>query len=122
MKAELLPLSEIIMRFPSDSVISLSGAGGKTTLMFRISRSFDCPSVVTTTTKVGADQILSSDIQTTCAEFPPESSGKVIWVSPSLEPHNGKISGCSPDEFSSLAACCRECRIRCKRSILESGP
>ena len=106
MKADLQPLPYIISRFPADPVVSLAGAGGKTTLIFRIARLTDKTSVVTTTTKVGEDQIAAADIRITCGEFPPQEPQGVIWVSPSLEPQKGKILGCALREFSMLAADC----------------
>ena len=89
-------------------MVSLAGAGGKTTLLFRIARNIGNASVVTTTTKVGAEQIASADVRVTCGEFSPQDQNGVIWVSPSLEPVNGKIIGCSPQEFRSLAAICKK--------------
>ena len=111
MKAELLPLAGLISKFPTDPVISLAGAGGKTTLLFRIARCFGNASVVTTTTKVGAEQIASADGRVTCGDFSPRDRRGVIWVSPSLEPENGKIIGCSGQEFQSLAADCQRYHI-----------
>lgn len=108
MKAELFPLIEIIQRFPVDPVISAAGAGGKTTLIFRIAREIGRTAVVTTTTKVGADQILSSDRQMTLDVFLSHSFSGVIWVSPSLESHAGKIIGCSIPQFEALAADCKK--------------
>ncbi len=111
MKAEIIPITDMIRRFPSDPVISLSGAGGKTTLLFRIAHGTGGAAVVTTTTKVGADQILSADRQMTCGEFSEPAIPGVIWISPSLEPYNGKIIGCSLQDFGSLAAECRKYHI-----------
>lgn len=106
MKAELLSLNELAEKIPDTSIISLSGAGGKTTLMFRLAKLLKGPVAATTTTKVGADQIMMADMQITCVQFPPEVSVKTTWVSPSLIPENGKIHGCSPSEFSRLAEQC----------------
>ena len=106
MKAEILPLANIIRKFPSDPVVSAAGAGGKTTLIFRIAKEIKGAAIVTTTTKVGSKQILAADRQTTCDEFSGQNSSGVIWVSPSHEPHNGKIIGCTPREFGKLAAEC----------------
>lgn len=106
MKAELLSLADIIRKFPPDPVISASGAGGKTTLIFRIAMGIRGTAIVTTTTKVGSEQILMADRQKTCGEFSAEDSSGVIWVSPLLEPYNGKIIGCTPEEFGAVAAKC----------------
>ncbi len=108
MKADLRSFDELIKVIPRSSVISLAGAGGKTTLMFRLARLLDGNAAATTTTKVGADQIMAADMQITCEEFPPGVQVKSLWVSPSLQPVNGKISGCSQTEFSRLAVLCRK--------------
>ncbi len=111
MKAELLPFADLIGKFPSDPVISLAGAGGKTTLLFRIARCIGNASVVTATTKVGAEQIASADVRVTCGDFSPRDRRGVVWVSPSLEPVNGKIIGCSVEKFRTLAADCQRYHI-----------
>lgn len=108
MKAELLSLTEIISKFPPDPVVSLSGAGGKTTLVFRIAREIKGTVIVTTTTKVGFEQILSADRQILPDAISTLSTEKVIWTSPSLIPQNGKIIGFTLQEFGMLAAECRE--------------
>ena len=101
-------LHEIIKYFPESPVISIAGAGGKTTLMFRLADLLERPCVTTTTTKVGALQIRMADICLGYAEFPPEDPAKVMWVSPSVEPVKGKISGFESAEFRKLAAVCRD--------------
>ncbi len=108
MRAELIAPQNICRIIPRLSVISLSGAGGKTTLMFRLAKLLMEDTAITTTTKVGPSQIIESDIQLTCKEFPPYQRAKTIWVSPSLQPVNGKILGCQLHDFSKLAALCRE--------------
>lgn len=107
----LLPKSDIVLLKPDFPVISIAGAGGKTTLMFDLAKQFQVPTVLTTTTKVGADQITASDICMELASFPPKEPQSCMWVSPSLAPRNGKINGCTPEEFSRLAVLCREARI-----------
>ncbi len=107
MKADIIFPEDLGRVIPHASVISLAGAGGKTTLMFRLSGLLAEDTVVTTTTKVGAGQIMYSDMQLTCDEFPPDRRMKSIWVSPSLLPVNGKIGGCSLSEFSILADRCK---------------
>lgn len=106
-----LPKSDIIFLKPDFPVISIAGAGGKTTLMFELSRKYPGPAVMTTTTKVGADQIRAADLCLELSCFPPREVQSRMWVSPSLVPLNGKIIGCTPEEFSQLAVICREAQI-----------
>lgn len=107
----LLPKNDIIFVKPGAPVISIAGAGGKTTLMFDLGKRFQAPAVLTTTTKVGADQISAADICMELSSFPPKETQSCMWVSPSLVPQNGKIHGCTLEEFSRLAALCREAHI-----------
>ena len=102
-----IDFSEITAILPGRPVISISGAGGKTTLLFRLAELFPGPVVLTTTTKVGAGQITAADQLLSSGDFPPEKPGKVIWVSPSLIPVNGKISGFTEEGFTRPAAVCR---------------
>lgn len=103
-----IKLSELVPVFPSASVISIAGAGGKTTLMFRLASMLADFCVVTTTTKVGVDQSKMADVRIKLCDFPPAGTefSKRMWVSPSLDPENGKIIGCSRGEFSRLADIC----------------
>lgn len=105
---KLIPRTEIPFPVSGNPVISIAGAGGKTTLMFELAKRIPGPVVMTTTTKVGAGQIQNADICLELQEFPPRELSGRMWVSPSLEPHNGKITGCSPEEFSDLAEKCRK--------------
>ena len=107
----LLPRSDIVFLKPDSPVISIAGAGGKTTLMFDLAKKFQAPAVLTTTTKVGADQITAADICMELSSFPPREMKSCMWISPSLVPQNGKILGCNIEEFSRLAALCREAHI-----------
>lgn len=107
----LLPRSDIVFLKPDSPVISIAGAGGKTTLMFDLAKRFQAPAVLTTTTKVGADQITAADICMELSSFPPREMQSCMWVSPSLVPQNGKIHGCTPEEFSRLAVLCREAHL-----------
>ncbi len=107
MKPELIPLRDIPNILPEHPIISIAGAGGKTTLMFELAKNFSGTAVTTTTTKVGETQIMSADQQMPFDQFPPGKPSKIIWVSPSLQPQNGKISGFSKDEFPHLADICR---------------
>ena len=96
---------------PANPVISIAGAGGKTTLMFELAKVMPGWTVITTTTKVGADQIRNAGICRSLDEFSPKETTQTIWVSPSLTPQNGKITGCTLDEFSNLAELCRKNKI-----------
>ena len=106
----LIKRTDMISIGPEHPVISIAGAGGKTTLMFDLAK-ITKPAVMTTTTKVGAEQIRAADICLTTASFPPEEIRDRMWVSPSLEPCSGKIHGCPPEAFSQLAALCRKAHI-----------
>ena len=103
--------TEIPFLFPAHPVISIAGAGGKTTLMFDLAKIYPGPAVMTTTTKVGSGQILKADICLELKNFPPKNPYNRMWVSPSLDSVNGKITGCSPEEFSRLCQLCRNAGI-----------
>ena len=103
--------TEIPFFSSANPVISIAGAGGKTTLMFDLAKKFPGPVVMTTTTKVGAGQILKADICLELKNFPPKNLYNRMWVSPSLEAFNGKITGFTSEEFSTLAAICRNANI-----------
>lgn len=94
--------------FEQPSVISVVGAGGKTSLMFYLARMLPGSVITTTTTKVGYDQIKAADRSLTFDQFmsDPESCLKtrVNWVSRELDESQRKISGFSPMEFRWLAA------------------
>lgn len=106
MSAEILSFPDVMGIFPRIPLISLAGAGGKTTLMFRLAEMFPVTCVMTTTTKVGADQILAADQLLECAQFPVEDMKKKVWVSPSLEPVSGKIIGCGASDYLKIADRC----------------
>ncbi len=106
-----LPKRDIVFLKPEFPVISIAGAGGKTTLMFDLAKKFPGPAVMTTTTKVGAEQISAAALCLELSCFPPPEMQSRMWVSPSLVPQNGKIPGCTPNEFSRLAVICREAQI-----------
>ena len=101
-----MDLSALINCLPDRPVISIAGAGGKTTLMFRLAEMLPGRCVMTTTTKVAFEQVQSVDVCCTLEDFPGCGEGKKIWASPSLEPVEGKIHGCSFPEFSQLTALC----------------
>lgn len=103
----LIDFCEIPEILPALPVISISGAGGKTTLLFRLAGLLPGTVILTTTTKVGADQLDSADQILSFHGFPPEKPGKKIWVSPSLVPVNGKVIGFGEEDFDRLAAVCR---------------
>lgn len=101
-------MSRFLGDCPRKPVISIAGAGGKTSLMFFLAKSLSGPCIVTTTTKVGIQQITHADQCCTDAVFfaAPRSFAhvKTLWVSPSLEGKNQKISGFELQQFSQLAA------------------
>lgn len=107
MKPELLSFSELPSILPEYPVISIAGAGGKTTLMFSLAQFLPDTVVTTTTTKVGETQITQANQRLSINNFPPVHPNKIIWVSPSLEPQNKKIIGCSTKEFAQLAKICK---------------
>ena len=117
MKPELINYAEIHEILPPHPVISIAGAGGKTTLMFSLAKDLPGTVVTTTTTKVGETQIRQADRQVSLECFPSDIPVKSIWVSPSLEPQNRKITGCGKDEFAQLSECCRK---RCLTLIAET--
>ncbi len=93
--------------FDSGNVISIAGAGGKTSLMFYLARHASVPCIVTTTTKVGKEQIKAADIRMSLSDFLNDSDdfrdSEVIWVSPMTDDGEGKIKGFDQDRFSLLA-------------------
>lgn len=93
--------------FTQKSVVSIVGAGGKTSLMFFLARRCPWPCLITTTTKIGADQIPDADLCLSYQEFLTGfgefSNKKVILVTPTLTPEKGKISGFSLELFSEFA-------------------
>lgn len=108
MKPERIQLSDITGLLPEHPVISIAGAGGKTTLMFSLAKIIPGSVITTTTTKVGENQIRAADQIFALNGFPPEKTDKVIWVSPTLKPQNKKIIGCGFEEFTHLSKICRD--------------
>ena len=96
------PMKELRFPVSPGDVISLSGAGGKTTLMFRLARAISGAVLVTTSTKVWEIQTRLADARCVIGDLPAELPGKVTWVSPSLIPQNGKILGCDAIDFAKL--------------------
>lgn len=90
------------------SIVSFVGGGGKTSALFSLARRQRRPVLLTTTTKVGFNQIQAADRILTPRDFSaePEIVGaeRVIWIS---ELHGnggtGKISGISDADFAELA-------------------
>ena len=107
MKAEFIRITDIVNVLPERPVISIAGAGGKTTLMFALASLLPGTVVLTTTTKVGENQIKTAETQIPFDNFPPEKYGKRLWVSPSLQSENGKIIGLDLHSFTHLAKICR---------------
>ena len=106
-KPELLVFDDIAGILPAHPVISIAGAGGKTTLMFLLAEKLPGTVVTTTTTKVGEHQIDRASTKVPLDEFPPKNPGKIVWTSPSILPQNGKIPGCSETEFADLSESCQ---------------
>ncbi len=97
--------------FNKRSILSIVGAGGKTSLMFYLARHLPWNCLATTTTKVGSGQIQTADRVGTFESFmgdPALFAGvKVAWVSPPPDAQTGKISGFTPLEFRWFAAVAR---------------
>lgn len=93
--------------FPPGSVVSLVGGGGKTSALFALARRQNAPAIVTTTTKVGLDQINAADARLSLGKFlidPHSASGQnVTWVS-HLTQLDGtvKIGGVPEPEMTQL--------------------
>lgn len=89
--------------FDQSAVISIIGAGGKTSLMFYLARVLHGSVITTTTTKVGYDQLKDADQLLTYDQFmgQPEKclQEKVNWVSRVLDSAQRKVDGFSPLEF-----------------------
>ena len=93
--------------FTQQSVISLVGAGGKTSLLFYLGQSLPWNCLLTTTTKVGTDQIQQADCITSFHAFRSDpacvSDNKMTWVSPDPAKPERKVEGFSLDQFSQFA-------------------
>lgn len=96
------------MPFDQSAVISIIGAGGKTSLMFYLARVLQGSVITTTTTKVGYDQLKDADQLLTYEQFMghPEQcfQVKVNWVSRVLDSAQRKVDGFSPLEFRWMTA------------------
>lgn len=97
--------------FDQSAVISIIGAGGKTSLMFYLARALKGNVITTTTTKVGYDQLQGADQLLTYDQFmgQPEQclQAKVNWVSRVLDSSQRKVDGFSPLEFRWMTAVAR---------------
>ena len=106
-RPDLSSSARIAILWPG-SIVSFVGGGGKTSALFSLARRQRRPVLLTTTTKVGFNQIQAADRILTPRDFStePEIVGaeRVIWVS---ELHGnggtGKISGISDADFAELA-------------------
>ena len=98
--------------FTQKSIVSIAGAGGKTSLLFFLARKCPCHCLITTTTKIEARHISGADAYLTFSDFLQQSESlsnqKVIWVSPSLDIENGQITGFSLALFHELANCAKK--------------
>ena len=99
---------------PGD-VISIVGAGGKTSLMFFLARKLPFNCLTTTTTKIGKWQALQSDYQGNADDFFRNPSlflsHKSSWVNPDYETASIKLSGFTPAEFSRIYEAARPFNI-----------
>ncbi len=103
----------LLRAIPAGSVVSISGAGGKTTLMFELGYAVPGPCVTTTTTKVGSGQINAADARHSFENWLKSvGKDKCAWVARSFPQEGEKQSGF--DTVDELAELIDECR---KRSI-----
>lgn len=102
--------------FPPGSVVSLVGGGGKTSALFALARRQNAPTIVTTTTRVGLDQIKAADARLSLDEFlrnPNQTlNQKVTWVS-QLVPIDGgvKIGGIPEALMTQLIECAQSLAV-----------
>ncbi|GAP40496.1 selenium cofactor biosynthesis protein YqeC [Flexilinea flocculi] len=98
--------------FTQKSIVSIAGAGGKTSLLFFLAKKCPCPCLITTTTKIEARHISGADAYFTFSDFLHQSESfsnhKVTWVSPSLDIENGQIIGFPLDLFYEFADCAKK--------------
>lgn len=100
----------LIRAILAGKVVSISGAGGKTTLMFELGRALPEPCVTTTTTKVGSDQINAADAKYSLADWLNRAGeDKCAWVANSFPQEGKKLSGFNIDaNLDLLIRVCRE--------------
>ena len=101
----------LIRAIPAGSVVSISGAGGKTTLLFELGHALPGPCVTTTTTKVGTDQITAADARYSFDEWLRHSGeDKCAWVAKTFPQEGRKQSGF--DTVEKLDELIHACRAR----------
>ena len=101
----------LIRAIPAGSVVSISGAGGKTTLLFELGHALPGPCVTTTTTKVGTDQITAADVRYSFDEWLHHSGeDKCAWVAKTFLQEGRKQSGF--DTVEDLDELIHACRAR----------
>ena len=100
----------LIRAIPAGSVVSISGAGGKTTLLFELGHALPGPCVTTTTTKVGTDQISAADARYSLDEWLSHAGeDKCAWVAKTFPQEGRKQSGFDTvEELDELINACRE--------------
>ena len=99
----------LIRAIPKGSVISISGAGGKTTLLFELGHALSGPCVTTTTTKVGTDQITAADARYSFDEWLCHAGeDKCAWVAKVFPQEGRKQSGFDTvEDLDELINACR---------------
>ena len=101
----------LIRAIPAGSVVSISGAGGKTTLLFELGHALPGPCVTTTTTKVGTDQISAADARYSLDEWLRHAGeDKCAWVAKVFPQEGRKQSGF--DTVEDLDELIHACRAR----------
>ncbi len=100
----------LLHAIPAGNVVSISGAGGKTTLMFELGHAVPGPCVTTTTTKVGSDQINAADARYSFGVWLNRiGEDKCAWVARSFPQEGKKQSGFDMmDELAQLINICRK--------------
>ena len=100
----------LIRAIPAGSVVSISGAGGKTTLLFELGHALPGPCVTTTTTKVGTEQITAADARYSLDEWLRQAvEDKCAWVAKVFPQEGRKQSGFDTvEELDELINACRE--------------
>ena len=99
----------LIRAIPAGSVVSISGAGGKTTLLFELGHALPGPCVTTTTTKVGTDQITAADARYSFDEWLHHAGeDKCAWVAKTFPQEGRKQSGFNTvEDLDELINACR---------------
>ncbi|MCC6148512.1 MAG: hypothetical protein IT308_13215, partial [Anaerolineaceae bacterium] len=103
------------LRIDESICIAIVGAGGKTTLMFRLGRQFPSPVIVTTTTHLGIEQIKLAD-QHFYIDSPDDlafiecnmPSGITLVTGPKVE---DRVSGLNQESLLALQEAARKKRL-----------